>query len=80
MQCGSSTNCSAATQTRHAVRRRLVVLQQMTLQIPAVPKIPRLGERVDAFISGKDPMREQLLFGIQKTYKNTFKNKKEIKG
>lgn len=30
------------------------------------PKIPGLGERINAFVSREDPMREKLLFRIQK--------------
>ena len=30
------------------------------------PKIPRLGEGIDAFVSRKDPMREKILFRVQK--------------
>lgn len=37
------------------------------MQFQFSPKIPSLWEWVDTFISRKDPMREKLLFGIQKT-------------
>lgn len=42
-----------------------LVLIFSDMQCP--PKISCLGERIDAFIPRKDPMREKFLFRIQKT-------------